>query len=205
MKRIVVTFVILLIGVSLGSGSCNSVSSLHSHPTLSDSTGLGPTIDWFGPSNSSEHATIAWDGAYIGQTEETWDLTAWVNDSDQVDTVIIMFRTILDSEWANMTPVLVEGNNTLGRYQYNYTYAVWWNYTLNYPQWEVPGGNFDYRIFANDSLGHSTLTGILTYSGGYMIVNPPPDVILASNIIPILGLSGVLVTFVIMLVYVRRR
>ncbi|MFW9849474.1 MAG: hypothetical protein ACFFF4_10045, partial [Candidatus Thorarchaeota archaeon] len=161
--------------------------------------------EWGGPNNSSETMVLAWDGAYTGQTEETWHMDAWINDTDGVDTVIFMFMSTRESEWNNQTPTLIEGNATLGRYQYNYTYSVWWNYTINRPQVENAGGNFDFKIFANDTLGHWTETGILSYTGGYMLVQPPPEIVFFSNLIPSLAAVGIIVVVISVVIIFRRR
>ena len=205
MKRIVAALMIIWFGFTLIPNTSGSCVQMDTQFYLAESSELGPTIEWSGPANSSESVMLAWDGAYTGQTEDSWTLSAWINDTDGVDTVLFSFRTFLDSEWTNRTPSRIEGNDTRGLYQFNYTYAVWWNYTLSAPQWDGTGGNFDFKIIANDTLGHTTETGILIYSGGYMIVNPPPDVVFFSNIIPIIALSSVVIILAITLVFLRRK
>ncbi len=199
MRKIHSVLIVCLIGIALASSATNT-EALGIQPE-----NCGPTIDWYGPENSSSTVVIAWDGAYTGQTEDNWALRAWINDTDGVDIVIYMFRETTGTEWNNVTPSLVEGNDTIGCYQYNYTYAVWWNYTLGYPQVEGTGGNFDFKIFANDSLGHWTKTGILTYSGGYMLVVPPPEVSFMTNVLPPLVAATVMVVVISAIVILRKR
>ncbi|MFW9887717.1 MAG: hypothetical protein ACFFER_06010 [Candidatus Thorarchaeota archaeon] len=78
----------------------------------------------------------------------------------------------------NRTATLIEGNATLGRYQANFTYAVWWNYEFGYPETEGSGGNFYFKIWANDTLGNRNEVLPMQCTGGYMIVEPPFDYIL---------------------------
>lgn len=205
MKKLGAMVLILCLGLALTSGEGTLDGFQRDMYILSEGENNGPTIEWGGPNNSSETMAIAWDGAYTGQTEETWHLDAWINDTDFVDTVIFRFSLIGKNEWSDLVPTLIEGNNNLGRYQYNYTYAVWWNYTLNRPQVEVPGGNFDLKIFANDTLGHWTETGILTYMGGYMLVQPPPEIVFFSNLIPSLAAVGIIVVVISVVIIFRRR
>ncbi|MDF1539689.1 MAG: hypothetical protein P1Q69_12385 [Candidatus Thorarchaeota archaeon] len=199
MKRIHTVAIMILIGILFVNTATNVEA------VFMQSEDSGPTIEWYGPENSSSSVVIAWDGAYTGQTEDGWSLRAWINDTHGVDTVIYMIRETTETEWENVTPSLVEGNDTIGYYQYNYTYAVWWNYNLNRPQVEGTGGNFDFKIFANDSLGHWTETGILTYSGGYMLVVPPPEVSFITNLLPSLVGATVLVVIISAVVILRKR
>ena len=165
----------------------------------------GPIIGWIGvPGN--ETMVIAWDGVYTGQTQEVWRHLIQVNDTDGVDTVIFMYRWISESEWTNKTGVLIEGNETVGWYVANFTYAVWWDYDTGRVMTEGNGGNFHFKIFANDTLGNWNMTGILTYMGGYMLVNPPPDAFIRSPLgLGIIGTSVAVVVVVLVVVFRRRR
>jgi hypothetical protein len=136
----------------------------------------GPTIEWY-DSISTASVVLAWDGAYTGQTEEVWIDSRWVNDTDGVDTVIFRYRWTGQTEWMNRTATLIEGNVTVGRYSANFTYDVWWNYDTGRPETEGSGGNFYYKIWANDSLGNWNEVLPMQYTGGYMIVEPPLDYI----------------------------
>jgi len=175
---------------------------------LSQTENLGPTIQWGGPENSTENMTIMWDGAYTGQTEENWNLDCWVNDSDRVDSVIFLFKKFHDSEWTNITPTLVEGNTTLGRYYFNYTYSVSWNETSQYPHVEEGGGNFAYRIYANDTLGHWTITGTLTFNGGYMVVFPPTTTTVVDSIsylVPTIVSASIVMVAIVVAILAQKR
>ncbi|MFW9910460.1 MAG: hypothetical protein ACFFEF_18030 [Candidatus Thorarchaeota archaeon] len=195
--------IMLLFSISLVhvTGTMLTVSISQNQYTLADEE--GPSIDWM-VDDEFQNITIAWDGAYTGQTEENWDFWIWVNDTDGVDTVIFMFMWIGRTEWKNVTGVLVEGNSTKGLYNGNFTYAVWWNYTLGRPQTEGSGGNFHFKLFANDTLGNRNTSPVLTYMGGYMLVNPPIYFYLASP--TGIALIGALVAFAVTFaVWFRRR
>jgi hypothetical protein len=137
----------------------------------------GPTIEWYDDITTGS-VVLAWDGIYNGQTEEVWTDSRWVNDTDGVDTVIFRYRWTGETEWMNRTATLIEGNATVGRYSANFTYDVWWNYDTGRPETEGSGGNFYFKIWANDSLGNWNEVLPMQYTGGYMIVEPPFDYIL---------------------------
>ena len=197
MKRFCAALIMLWVGVALVSGT--SIADA----IIIQSENSGPTIDWYVQPN--ETVVLAWDGIYSGQTEEFWNQSIWINDTDGVDTVIFRYRWFSETEWTNKSPTLIDGNDTVGRYNSNFTYAVWWNYTLGGPQTEGNGGNFDFQVFANDTLGNWSETGILTYSGGYMIVSPPPEVIFFSNLLPTLGAAAVIIVIITIVIVIRRR
>jgi hypothetical protein len=159
--------------VGVSAAGLHGFSVHTSHQSLSE----GPTIEWWEISGT-EQLIIAWDGAYTGQTEEVWTDSRWVNDSDGVDTVIFRYRWTSETEWMNKTSILIEGSETRGHYSANFTYAVWWNYETGRPETEGSGGNFYFKIWANDSLGNWNEVGPMQYTGGYMFVEPPPDYIL---------------------------
>ncbi|MHA1906772.1 MAG: hypothetical protein ACW98Y_05735 [Candidatus Thorarchaeota archaeon] len=205
MRKLGAIFIILWLFLPFVTGIGSVTHTQQGEYTLSTLDNQGPTIDWYGPDNSTEEAIIAWDGIYNGQTEENWPQRAWVNDTDGVDTVVFMMRDHGETEWLNFTPTLVEGNDTLGRYQYNYTYPVWWNYTRNYPETGGFGGSFEIKIFANDTLGNWSETGILGYTGGYMEIVPPSDVVLMSTLLPILAGVGVIIVAIAIYLVFRRR
>jgi hypothetical protein len=161
----------LLVGMSAAGSDRISLYNPKQSPSE------GPTIEWY-ETAGNETVVLAWDGAYTGQTEEVWTHSAWVNDSDGVDCVIFRYRWIGDTEWTNRTAKLIEGNATLGHYEANFTYAVWWNYDWGYPETEGGGGNFYFKIWANDTLGNWNEAGPMQYMGGYMLVHPPFDYIL---------------------------
>lgn len=136
-------------------------------------TSNGPTIEWY---DVPENGTLAfsWDGAYTGQTEEVWTHRHWVNDSDGVDCVIFRYRWSSEGEWTNKTATQIHGNETRGLYESNFTYAVWWNYETGRPETEGSGGNFYYKVWANDTMGNWNEVPEVGYMGGYMYVEPPP-------------------------------
>jgi hypothetical protein len=138
---------------------------------LSQDSG-GPFIGWY---DLPENGTLGfmWDGAYTGQTEEVWVHRHWVNDSDGVDCVIFRYMWTSQNEWMNRTATRIQGNDTNGYYRANFTYAVWWNHTSEYPQTEGSGGNFAYKVWANDTLGHWSEVEPVSYMGGYIYVEPP--------------------------------
>ena len=164
----------------------------------------GPTIEWY-DTTSISNLVLFWDGAYTGQTEEVWTNTRWVNDTDGIDTVIFRYRWMGESKWMNRTATLIEGNATLGRYQANFTYAVWWNYEFGYPETEGSGGNFHFKIWANDTLGNRNEVLPMQYTGGYMIVEPPLDYILWRTPLGwlMIGLSVAAASLVIVFIFRR--
>ncbi|MHA2423855.1 MAG: hypothetical protein ACXAEF_03650 [Candidatus Thorarchaeota archaeon] len=204
MRKLGAVFIILWMGLTLVTGVGYTYQPCQPHYVPAQEENQGPTIDWFGPLLSNESQTIAWDGIYNGQTEQSWPQSAWINDTNGVDSVVFMMRDYGETEWTNMIPTLVEGNDTLGHYQYNYTYPVWWNYTRNYPETGGFGGSFEIKIFANDTLGNWSETGILGYSGGYMEIIPPPDVVFMSTILPaIVGVIAIAVVIVVVVIFRR--
>jgi len=171
----------LILIVWLGSTICMAVSAARPegftvHHVLHSSS-EGPTIGWFEITETGE-VVLCWDGAYTGQTEEVWTYSSWINDTDGVDCVIFRYRWIGYTVWTNKTAKLIEGNSTLGQYEANFTYAVWWNYEFGYPETEGSGGNFYFKIWANDTLGNWDEVEPIQYMGGYMLVHPPLDHIL---------------------------
>lgn len=121
-----------------------------------DSSESGPSITWY----PEPIPTLVIDGAYTGQSQEIYERRVWVNDSLGVDIVIFRFKWSYDEEWRNRTTVLVEGDEFLGRYKGNLT-------------WSAPGGGtFQFKIFANNTLGHWTETSALTVQFGYMYWDP---------------------------------
>ncbi len=131
----------------------------------------GPIIQWYGLEN--ETIAIAWDGAYTGQTEEVWSYSVWVNDTDGVSTVLFRYLWMGETEWMNRTARRISGDTINGRYTGNLTYAVWWNETSGYPETEGSGGNFYFKIWANDTLGNWSETSSIAYMGGYWYVSRP--------------------------------
>jgi len=164
----------------------------------------GPTIEWF-ETTGTEQVAIAWDGAYTGQTEEVWTNSRWVNDSDGVDTVIFQYRWTVETEWMNRTSTLIEGNNTMGHYSANFTYAVWWNYETGWPETEGSGGNFYFRIWANDTLGNWNEVEPMLYMGGYMFVEPPADYILWRTPLGWAMIGSVVVVASVVIIWMSRR
>ena len=117
-----------------------------------DFSETGPSISW----PPEPVPTLFMDGAYTGQSQEIFDYWVWVNDSIGVDSVIFRFKWSYDEEWRNRTTVLVEGNETLGRYKGNLT-------------WPAPGGGvFQLKIFANNTSGYWNETSPMTVHFGYL-------------------------------------
>ncbi len=196
---------VLLLIICISLPPLGAIDAFVPHPAaqsmLAESS--GPTIDWtYGP--DGENVTLCWDGMYDGQTEEVWPHWVWVNDTDGVDTVLFMYRWMGESNWRNVTGVLKEGNATRGYYNGNFSYRVWWNYTAARPQCEGSGGNFHFKVFANDTLGHWSGTPILTYTGGYMIVKPPTPFFLTPAGLTIVA-AVVVGSVIITLVTIRKR
>ena len=162
-----------------------------------------PIIQWpHSPVNATYTPVIAWDGAYTGQTQEVWSWTYWVNDTDGVDTVLFRFRWGYEDEWFNRSTVRVEGNSTNGRYNGNLTWGVEWNWEEGRPEWIDGGGSFGFKIFANDTLGNWIETSVIQYTGGYMIINPPP-IYYISIIGPLLIIPAIAI--IIFVVWKRRK
>ncbi len=116
----------------------------------------GPTIGWDPIWNN----TIAEDGTYSGQTEEHFDWTVWVNDSDGIDNVLFRFNWAGTDYWINRTTVRIEGNVTYGRYLGNLT-------------WPAPKtGTFHLKFFANDTLGNWSESPNMTVDFGYLVWRP---------------------------------
>lgn len=116
------------------------------------SSETGPSISWYPDPN----VTLAIDGAYTGQSQEIYVRRVWVNDSLGVDSVIFRFKWSYDEEWRNRTTVLVEGNETIGRYKGNLT-------------WPAPGGGrFQFKVFANNTSGYWYETSPMTVYFGYL-------------------------------------
>ena len=121
-----------------------------------NSSESGPNISW----PSEQFATLYMDGAYTGQTRETFDWEVWVNDSLGVDTVIFRFKWSNSEEWLNRTAFLVEGSNFSGKYEGNLT-------------WPAPGGGtFQFKVFADNTLGYWNETSPMTVHFGYMYWDP---------------------------------
>jgi hypothetical protein len=196
----VLLLIICIVLPSVGTTS-DSIPSLTIQSLLAESS--GPTIDWM-YGDGVQNVTIAWDGVYDGQTEDTWSHWVWVNDTDGVDTVLFMYMWIGESNWRNVTGILKEGNATRGCYNGNVSYRVWWNYTSSRPEWEGSGGNFHFKVFANDTLGHWSESPILTYTGGYMIVKPPTPFFLTPPGLTIIA-AVVVGTAIIALVAFKKR
>ncbi len=134
--------------------SCSQATAITIHSL--DSSESGPSIDWYQDSN----VTLFIDGAYTGQSKEIYDRRIWVNDSRGIDSVIFRFKWSYDDEWRNRTTVLVEGDKFRGRYEGNLT-------------WSAPGGGeFQFKVFANNTLGYWNETSTLTVFFGYMYWNP---------------------------------
>ncbi|MHA2068082.1 MAG: hypothetical protein ACXABY_27290 [Candidatus Thorarchaeota archaeon] len=145
---ILVSFLFLiLISHIVSSGSAAAIVT----PSF-DSSETGPSIAW----HPEPNVTLAMDGAYTSQTQEIFDYWVWVNDSLGVDSVIFRFKWSYDEVWRNRTTVLVEGNETLGRYRGNLT-------------WPAPGGGvFQFKVFANNTSGYWNETSPMTVHFGYL-------------------------------------
>lgn len=171
-RGIIIAFLFLILySLPLSSGSTQVTNTLGF-----DSSETGPTIAWF----PEPVPTLFFDGIYTGQTQEIFQRRVWVNDSLGVDSVIFRFKWDYDEEWRNRSAVLVEGNETLGRYRGNLT-------------WPAPGGGtFQFKIFANNTSGYWNETSPMTVYFGYMYWNP----LLTSQfwilfvILPIVSLIG---------------
>ncbi len=137
---------------------------------------LGPSISWFPDPN----VTMFCDGSYDGQTQETFDYRVWVNDSLGVDLVLFRFKWSYEEEWVNRTARLVEGDEFHGRYKGNLT-------------WPAPGGGrFEFKVFANNTLGHWNETSPMTVFFGYLYWNPiyTPHFWILFVILPIVSVTS---------------
>lgn len=163
-----------------------------------------PVIEWpHGEVNATYTPVLAWDGAYTGQTEEVWSWTYWVNDTDGVDSVLFRFRWGYGDEWFNRSTTRVKGNSTNGRYTGNLTWGVVWNWVEGRPEWVDGGGSFGFKIFANDTLGNWNETSVIQYTGGYMIINPPP-IYYISIIGPLLIIPAIAI-IILVVIWKRRK
>ncbi len=85
-----------------------------------------------------------------------------MNDSLGVDSVIFRFRWSDEIEWLNRTAVLVEGDEILGKYRGNLTWAA------------PKQGAFELKIFANNTLGYWNETSPMLFTFGYLFWNTSP-------------------------------
>ena len=157
----------------------------HPNPSVTADSSDPPTIEWFGlPENSTNTIELIIDGIYSGQTEETFDYAIWINDTDGVDVVIFRFR--ISGQWENQTPILVEGNETRGRYAGGYTCGIQWDWLRARPN--PSGVGFEFKVFANDTLGNWRETTTYRVTLGYFVIIPPFPYVLATPLgILILG------------------
>ncbi len=156
--------------------SCGSAAAIIT--PSSDPSETGPSISW--PPNPIP--TIFFDGAYTGQTQEIFYYWVDVNDSLGVDSVIFRFKWSDDEEWLNRTTVLIEGDEFHGRYKGNLT-------------WPAPGGgNFLFKVFANNTLGYWNETRPMSVWFGYMYWDPiyTPHFWILFVIIPIVSMIGLI-------------
>ena len=154
----------------------NQVQPTNLHATADSSD--PPTIDWIGPpANSTNTEGPLVEGAYWGQTEQIFDIYAWVNDTDGVNSVI--FRFLHQDNWENYTPTLAEGDEIRGRYTFTLVCNVAWDWETMRP---VPGAvGYQVKVFANDSQGNGIETGVYSYSYGFYIsMGPLPYILLAT-------------------------
>jgi hypothetical protein len=184
------------------SSSTTALASVNQLPDEIHSLDQGgenpPSIEW-------HHAgvTYHWDGVYYGQTEEVWPSTNWVNDSDGIDTVLYQYKWESSAEvWINRTPILLESNSTHGFYSYNFTQRVWWDWERNVPVIESTW--FAFRIFANDTLGNWRTTPAMGYSGGYMVINPPPEFYIIQGLPILMIIGAVLVVSLVIVMRLRK-
>ncbi len=180
----------------------------NSSPHVWSQASNGPRIEWYDiPENGT--LAFAWDGACTGQTEEVWTHRHWVNNSDGVDSVIFRYRWFSESEWRNKTATKIQGNETRGLYESNFTYAVWWNYGTGRPETEGSGGNFYYKVWANATVVNWNEVPEVCYMGGYMYVKPPPEVglwsILEALFLTLVIAGGIVGLAVLVEAYVRMR
>lgn len=121
-----------------------------------DTSETCPSISW----PPDPNITMCFDGYYNGQKQEIFDYWVWANDSLGVDSVIFRFKWSYDDEWRNTTTVIVEGDEFHGRYR-------------GYLTWPAPGGGrFEFKVFANNTLGYWNETSPMTVYFGYLYWNP---------------------------------
>ncbi|MFQ5831302.1 MAG: hypothetical protein ACE5H4_01190 [Candidatus Thorarchaeota archaeon] len=105
---------------------------------------------------TTTHPDLFVDGAYTGQTQDVFEYQTMVNDSDGVDVVLFRFKWEGDDDWLNGTTVRTEGDEFQGTYKGNLS-------------WPAPGGGtFQFKVFANDTLGNWNETSPMTVHFGYL-------------------------------------
>jgi len=169
----------ILVGVLLIAALFSTLQTVQSYPAnqilssdlhlIADSSDP-PTVEW------SDVGILA-DGIYAGQTEEVFDFDIWVNDTDGVDTVI--FRFYYRSEWLNRTTTITEGDEIRGRYSGSLVCSVSWDWISGRPS--PAGHGFQFKVFANDTLGNWNETTAALYSYGYYVIMPPIHYILLAT------------------------
>ena len=142
----------LVLSLSLVSTAASQTLVWPTTFTTHSSAQGGPDISW--PSTPIPDLFI--DGAYTGQTVEIFEYQTTVNDSDGVDIVLFCFKWARDDDWINRSSIRTQGDEFQGTYEGNLT-------------WPAPGGGvFQFKVFANDSLGDWNETAPMRVTFGYL-------------------------------------
>ena len=161
------------------------VHALSLRPSHSPSSNGSPNVeDWY-------TGELVVDAISFGGGEDSFTSGRWVSDSDGVDTVLFRFRMSGDDSWVNRTTEMTSGNSTRGYYAGHLTYEV------------KPIVRFEFKVFANDTLGNWIETELMTAEYAYVIYPAWFAVLFWMNsyLLPIV----VSVSAVIVLLYVKRR
>ena len=95
--------------------------------------------------------------------------------------MIFRFKWSYDEDWTNRTTVLYEGDEFHGRYKGNLT-------------WPAPGGgNFQFKVFANNTVGYWNETSPMSVWFGYLYWNPiyTPHFWILFVILPSVSIIGI--------------
>ncbi|RDE11974.1 MAG: hypothetical protein C4K47_09085 [Candidatus Thorarchaeota archaeon] len=87
----------------------------------------------------------------------TYDFSFWVDDSDGIDCVIVRYMLLSQSVWHNISATATEGNATRSYYETSFTGSK---------------EGLDWKVFANDSMGHYTENGTIRYLTDTFVVDP---------------------------------
>jgi hypothetical protein len=95
------------------------------------------------------------DAMTLGGGEDSFTSGYWVSDPDGVSTVLFRYRMSGNQSWVNRTTEMTSGNVTRGYYTGGLTYEI------------KPIIRFDFKVFANNTLGNWTETEPMTVEIAY--------------------------------------
>jgi len=161
------------------------VSAVSLKPSHSPSSNGSPSVeDWY-------TGELVVDAHSFGGGEDSFASGYWVSDPDGVSTVLFRFRMSGNESWVNRTTQMTSGNVTNGYYAGHLTYEV------------KPIVRFEFKVFANDTLGNWIETEPMTVEYAYVIYPAWFAVLFWMN--SYLLLIVVSVSAVIVLLYMKRR